>query len=257
MSYHVCTFYALAPLDEAAISEILERLRAWEPGEPALNGMVLVAPDGVNATLAGSAESLRAIENWLAGRLPLSTIKRSRSPIAPFRRWKVVRRRETVTSGEVGQQGAAAQHLSPARWHEMLQQPDVFVIDVRNDYEIRLGTFRGAVDPKTSTFTRFADYVAGLDLPKDKPILTFCTGGIRCEKAAPYLAAQGYSQVYQLDGGILNYLEQFPHGLFEGECFVFDERVALDQNLEPTRRYRRCPQCGQPGTEPCPDCGRS
>ncbi|MBS2035399.1 hypothetical protein JST97_10445 [bacterium] len=257
MSYHVCTFYALAPLDEASISDILERLQNWEPGQPALNGMVLVAPDGVNATLAGSAESLNAIEGWLGQRLPLSTIKRSLSPIAPFRRWKVVRRRETVTSGPVGKSNASARHLTPREWHEMMQRPDVLLIDVRNDYEVRLGTFRGALDPKTRSFTEFAEYVAALDVPKDQPILTFCTGGIRCEKAAPYMVEQGFSQVYQLDGGILHYMEQYPDGLFEGECFVFDERVALDRNLQPTVRYRRCPQCGQPGQEPCPDCGRA
>lgn len=256
LSYQVSTFYALAGLNEDSMAEILEVLQNWEPGQPPLNGMVLVAPDGVNATLAGSAQTLEAIEGWLAGRLQLSTIKRSSSPIAPFRRWKVVRRRETVTSGAVGRSPGSARHLSPAEWHAMMERPDVHLIDVRNDYEVRLGTFRGALDPKTSTFTQFADYVAGLEIPKDQPILTFCTGGIRCEKAAPYLQSQGFSQVYQLDGGILHYLEQFPDGYFQGECFVFDDRVALTQELQPSQRYRRCPQCGQPGGEPCPDCGR-
>ena len=188
--------------------------------------------------------------------MPLSTIKRSQSPFAPFRRWKVVQRRETVTSGPIGQSGSPARHLSPQEWHEMLQRPDVMLLDVRNDYEIRLGTFRGAIDPQTSSFTQFADYVARLEVPKDQPILTFCTGGIRCEKAAPYLKAQGFSEVYQLDGGILNYMEHYPNGNFEGECFVFDDRVALDQNLQPSASYRRCPECGQPGSEPCSYCGQ-
>ena len=251
MNYQVSTFYALTPLSQAEIDQVLTTLQKWEPGQPVLNGMVLVAPDGVNATLAGAAETLQAIESWLAERMPLSTIKRSQSPFAPFRRWKVVRRRETVTSGAVGQTGTPARHLSPQEWHEMLQRPDILLLDVRNDYEIRLGTFRGAVDPGTSSFTRFADYVASLDVPKDRPILTFCTGGIRCEKAAPYIKAQGFTEVYQLDGGILNYMERYPNGFFEGECFVFDDRVALDQNLQPSELYRRCPECRQPGSEPC------
>lgn len=255
MTYQVCTFYGLAPQSSEDIEVILETLQTWAPGEPPLNGMVLVAPDGVNATLAGDTDTLTAIETWLADRMPLSTIKRSQSPFAPFRRWKVVRRRETVTSGPIGQSGEPARHLSPAEWHEMMQRPEVMLLDVRNDYEIRLGTFRGAVDPQTNSFTEFADYVSKLDLPKSQPILTFCTGGIRCEKAAPYLKAQGFSEVYQLDGGILNYIEHYPEGFFEGECFVFDDRVALDQNLQPTVRYRRCPECGQPGGEPCLYCG--
>lgn len=251
MNYQVSTFYALTPLSQAEIDQVLTTLQEWEPGQPALKGMVLVAPDGVNATLAGSAETLQAIESWLAERMPLSTIKRSQCPFPPFRRWKVVRRRETVTSGAVGQMGKPARHLSPQQWHEMLQRPDILLLDVRNDYEIRLGTFRGAVDPGTNSFTQFAEYVASLDVPKDRPILTFCTGGIRCEKAAPYIKAQGFTEVYQLDGGILNYMERYPNGFFEGECFVFDDRVALDQNLQPTGLYRRCPQCGQPGSDPC------
>ncbi len=254
MNYRVSTFYALTPLSDGEIEKVLERLQGWEPGEPPLNGMVLVAPDGLNATLAGSAETLQAIESWLAELMPLSTVKRSHSPFAPYRRWKVVRRRETVTSGVIGQSGPSARHLSPSAWHEMLQRPDILLLDVRNDYEIRLGTFRGAVDPGTSSFTQFADYVAGLNVPKNQPVLTFCTGGIRCEKAAPYLKAQGFSEVYQLDGGILNYMEHYPNGFFEGECFVFDDRVALDQEMQPSARYRRCPECGQPGEEPCYYC---
>lgn len=255
MNYQVSTFYALTPLSEGEIDKVLARLQAWEPGQPPLNGMVLVAPDGVNATLAGSAQTLRAIESWLAELMPLSTIKRSQSAFAPFRRWKVVRRRETVTSGAVGRTGSPARHLSPEEWHEMMQRADVMLLDVRNDYEIRLGTFRGAVDPGTSSFTQFADYVSRLAVPKDQPILTFCTGGIRCEKAAPYLKAQGFSEVYQLDGGILNYMESYPDGFFEGECFVFDDRVALDHKMQPSQQYRRCPECGQPGAEPCFYCG--
>lgn len=247
MSYLVSTFYALKALDEAEQQSMLHELQHWPSGEPPLKGMVLVAPDGLNATVAAGEDTVKALESWLGQRLPLSAIKRSRSPVAPFRRWKVVRRRETVTSGVVGGQTGDAGRLSPREWHEKMLSGGVTLIDVRNDYEIRLGTFTGALDPGTANFSQFADFVTQLAVPKDQPILTFCTGGIRCEKAAPYLAAQGYTQVFQLDGGILNYLEHYPEGFFEGECFVFDERVALDTHLRPTTRYLRCPRCGQPG----------
>jgi UPF0176 protein len=131
----------------------------------------------------------------------------------------------------------------------------VTLLDVRNDYEVRVGSFRGALDPKTRKFTDLLDYLESHPPPKDRPLLTFCTGGIRCEKAVPYLRSLGYAQVFQLSGGILNYLAQMGPGFFEGECFVFDDRVALDGELQPTRRFVRCQQCGQPYARDgqCPD----
>lgn len=251
MKYLVSSFYALQPLVESERDELVARLRGWPSGQPPLRGMVLVAPDGLNVTLAADQATVTALEEWLGQRYPLSTIKRSHSPVAPYRRWKVVKRRETITSGQVGSGVGPARRLSPQQWHEKLKQGGVTLIDVRNDYEVRLGTFRGALDPGTVNFTQFADFVARLEAPRDRPVLTFCTGGIRCEKAAPYLGAQGFREVYQLDGGILHYLQHYPDGFFEGECFVFDERVALDQHLQPTTRFLRCPGCGQPGPRPC------
>lgn len=248
----VSSFYALTPLTEGEMEELLATLQQWPAGLPPLKGLILVAPDGLNATIAGSQASVEAVENWLGQRLPLSTIKHSWCLQTPFGRWKVVRRRETITSGPIGQtRSGPARRLNPSEWHQMLTQPGVTVIDVRNDYEVELGRFRGALDPKTRTFTQFADYVRSLALPRDQPVLTYCTGGIRCEKATAFMQDEGFTQVFHLDGGILNYLEQYPHGLFEGECFVFDERVALDQELQPTRRFRRCPTCGQPACS-CP-----
>lgn len=261
MSYTCSTFYALQPLADAQRREILDQLRDWPATEPPLKGLLIVAPDGINATIAGPAATVQQIESWLAERLPLSDIKRSTTGHPPFGLWKVVERRETVTSGPIGQvqpaEGAGT-HLTPEQFHHVLQNERVTLIDVRNDYEVRLGTFRGAIDPKTRKFSEFAKFVESAQLPRDEKILTFCTGGIRCEKAVPYLRAQGFTNVYQLSGGILNYLEHFPEaGFFEGECFVFDERVAVDTQLEPTTRYRRCPRCGQPCGPSCPDCGYS
>ena len=252
----ICSaFYALTPLQPDERESILRALQEWPCGEPPLRGLVIVAPDGLNATVSGCEDTVREIEQWLAQRLPLSQIKRSRCEQPPFGKWKVVERRETVTSGVIGQATpVAGTHLSPAEFHALLASQNVTLIDVRNRYEVRLGTFRGALDPGTDTFTEFAEFIQRAELPRDEPILTFCTGGIRCEKAVPYLKSQGFQQVYQLSGGILNYLEQFPNGYFEGECFVFDERVAVDTNLQPTRRFRRCERCGQPCGESCPDC---
>lgn len=248
-------FYALQPLEPEQRREILEVLQGWPSTEPPLKGLVIVAPDGVNATVAGPNETVRGIEEWLSQRLALSEIKRSTCAEPPFGKWKVVERRETVTSGPIGHAPPVqATHLSPEQFHEALMSEKVTVIDVRNRYEVRLGTFRGALDPGTDTFTDFARYIDKAGLPKDEKILTFCTGGIRCEKAVPYLKARGFTNVYQLSGGILHYLEHYPEGFFEGECFVFDERVAVDTHLQPTRRYRRCPECGQPCAEVCPDC---
>jgi len=255
--YEVSSFYALTPLPPEQIESLLTRLQDWPLGDPPLRGLVLLAPDGLNATIAGSEQTVAQLEDWLRGLFPLSRCKRSRCQDAPFRRWKVVTRRETIASGRIAEETASIQttgHLSADEWHNKLQNEQVVVIDVRNDYEVALGKFSGALDPKTSKFSEFVDFVAQLQLPKEQPILTYCTGGIRCEKAVPYLKAQGYQNVYQLEGGILNYLEHHPHGFFEGECFVFDDRVALDQELQPTRRYLRCPDCGQPGPDTFPCC---
>jgi UPF0176 protein len=138
-------------------------------------------------------------------------------------------------------------HLSPAEWNQVLKTENDFVmIDTRNWYETQIGTFKGALDPKTEQFTEFPEFVEKQKIPQDKKMLIFCTGGIRCEKGILELQRRGYKNVYQLEGGILNYLKEYPNDQFEGECFVFDHRVALDQNLQPSTKYGLCPHCGQP-----------
>jgi UPF0176 protein len=258
-TYTCSTFYALRPLEQPERQEILHRLREWPATTPPLKGLLIVAPDGINATIAGPAETVHQIEHWLGERLPLSEIKRSETDRPPFGLWKVVERRETVTSGPIGAAPPSTgdTHLSPEQFHQTLANEEVTLLDVRNDYEVRLGTFRGALDPKTRKFSEFAEFIDTAELPKDAKILTFCTGGIRCEKAVPFLKARGFQNVFQLSGGILNYLEQYPDGFFDGECFVFDERVAVDTHMKPSTQYRRCPRCGQPCGSTCPDCGYS
>lgn len=255
--YFVSTFYALKALDADAQQGLLQPLQAWPIGEPPLRGLVLIAPDGMNATIAGSQTAVLELEEWFRGRLPLSMCKHSRCEGPPFGKWKVVLRKQTITGGDIQvapQPRARDSHLSAEEWQRVLDEESVVLIDVRNDYEVRLGKFRGAVNPTTNKFSDFADFVAAMDISKEQKILTYCTGGIRCEKAVPYLEDRGFTNVFQLEGGILNYLEHFPDRNFEGECFVFDERVSLDQQLQPTRQFRRCPECGQPGGEECHYC---
>ena len=256
VNYHVSAFYSLQSLSEEQRRAWAEELRSW--CEPDLNGSVILAPDGVNATVAGLPATLERLEEWFRARLGAIDFKHSTSEIRPFRRWRVQLRRETVTCGSIAaQQGAPATHLTPEEWHQALQEEGVVVVDVRNDYEVLIGKFRGAIDPATQKFSDFADFVARAGWRPDQKILTYCTGGIRCEKAVPYLKELGYQQVYQLQGGILAYLEKFPQGAFEGDCFIFDDRVALNGELKPSGRFGRCSVCGQPGPpdgSPGPSC---
>ena len=253
MSYAVAACYSLQPLSPSRQQQLQERLRVWPAGEPALCGTILVAPDGLNINLAASPETAHSLLDWLSEQVELSSIKWSQCCEPPFRFWRVVLKRETITSGGLPP-GALhdTTHLSPQEWHEHLQKAGVQLLDVRNDYEIGVGKFQGAIDPKTQKFTEFAERLPQLGLDPERPLYTYCTGGIRCEKAVPFLQKMGFAEVYQLEGGILNYLEHYPEGHFEGECFVFDERVALTAQLQPTQNFRRCGQCGQPYPEQSP-----
>jgi UPF0176 protein len=140
-----------------------------------------------------------------------------------------------------------------------MQDPEVVVLDTRNDYEVDIGKFKNARDFRTKEFQEFPESLKQSDIHPDQKVLIYCTGGIRCEKAILAMEEQGYKNVYQLDGGILNYLKEYPDGAFDGECFVFDYRVAVDSRLEPSQQYTLCPHCGQPAGGPviqCEQCGR-
>jgi UPF0176 protein len=170
----------------------------------------------------------------------------------PFARFKVDVRPEIVTikNLDISADESLGTHLSPAEWHQALSsESDILLVDTRNDYEFEIGTFQDAIDPKIQKFSDFKTFMEAQNVPKDKKIFLFCTGGIRCEKAVPEVKRLGFENVYQLEGGILKYLEEYPEGLFKGECFVFDRRVAVDGNLQPTKMYSSCPHCGNPGKE--------
>lgn len=217
-----------------------------------VKGTILLALEGINGTLAGSR---RGIDTVLAelrsdSRLADLTAKESTADHPPFERVKVKLKREIVTLGvpEVDPTEQVGTYVAPQDWNQVISDPEVLVLDTRNDYEVQIGTFKSAVNPKTQSFREFPDYVqAHLDPSQHKKVAMFCTGGIRCEKATSYLLTQGFEQVYHLQGGILKYLEEVPaeESLWEGECFVFDERVAVRHGLEPGS-HEMCLACGYP-----------
>ncbi|PIS12020.1 MAG: hypothetical protein COT73_00750, partial [Bdellovibrio sp. CG10_big_fil_rev_8_21_14_0_10_47_8] len=219
-----------------------------------MKGLIILGPEGLNATIATSSEeALSKVKSWVVDRFqcPEIMFKDSKSQLAPFRRFSVKIRPEIVTLGTPDLQPSNTNnhHLSPEDWNKVLkEEQDFLLIDTRNWYEYQIGTFKGAVNPEIDQFTEFPDWVDQQNYAKDKKMLIFCTGGIRCEKGILELQRRGYDKVYQLEGGILNYLEKLPNDQYEGECFVFDQRVAVDQNMEPSKKYKLCPHCGQPGT---------
>jgi len=256
-SWHIVTFYKFLPFSKAEVETLRDEWK--QEGEHLeISGLFLIAEEGVNATIAGSeqkvAEFLALVEQVTG---PLTT-KSSKAEKQPFRRWKVAIRKEIVANGKPSMHPSSEmnRHLTPAEFKKAIGTEDVVIIDARNTYETAIGTFKNAFDPKTRTFQEFPDAVKNAKLPKDKKILMYCTGGIRCEKALMEMQEQGYEHVYQLQGGILSYLEAFPQTHFEGECFVFDHRVAVNQELQPSTHYGLCVFCGDPGDvrAPCDCC---
>ncbi len=217
-----------------------------------IRGLLILGPEGINSTCsAETEENLRLFEEFIGSYFGSASIrfKHSHSDRAPFRRYKVKIREEIVTTGIPGIMPPEGKnhHLTPAEWNRVMKEESGHVIiDTRNWYEYQIGTFKGALNPDIEKFTDFPAYIEQQGIPKEQKMLIFCTGGIRCEKGILELQKEGYQNVYQLDGGILNYLAEFPEDQFEGECFVFDHRVAVDQNLAPSRKFTLCPHCGQP-----------
>jgi UPF0176 protein len=235
----VAALYQFVPLPD--FRELREPLRELCVSLD-IRGTLLLAPEGINGTVAGTPEAVDAFIAELRGgevfgvRLDNLELKFSSADAPPFGRMKVRLKKEIVTIGDplLDPAAKAGTYVEAADWNALLDAPDVTVIDTRNAFEVALGTFEGAIDPKLSRFGEFPDYAArALDPAKHKKIAMFCTGGIRCEKASAYLLSQGYTEVYHLKGGILKYLEQIPkeQSRWRGECFVFDERIALGHGL--------------------------
>lgn len=220
-----------------------------------IKGTLLLAPEGINGTVAGSREAIDGLLNYLKTELLLDNLncKVSYDDEPPFYRMKVKLKKEIVTMGVEGINPlhVVGTYVKPEDWNRLIADPDVLVIDTRNGYEVELGTFKRAVNPNTESFREFPAYVAKhMDPEKHKKVAMFCTGGIRCEKSTAYLKEQGFQEVYHLEGGVLQYLEDVPESesLWQGECFVFDNRVSVDHNLA-KGNYGLCHGCRFPITE--------
>ncbi|KQT54760.1 hypothetical protein ASG43_04150 [Aureimonas sp. Leaf454] len=215
-------------------------------------GTLLVAPEGINGTIAAPEGAMEALIEGLDGLFGIrrGELKFSNAAQKPFNRMKVRLKREIITmrAPEADPTLRVGTYVEAADWNAVIEDPDILVLDTRNRYETRVGTFEGAVDPEIDTFTEFKDFVAAhLDPARTPKVAMFCTGGIRCEKASSYMLAHGFSEVFHLKGGILQYLEDVPAeaSRWQGECFVFDGRVALGHGLSEAD-WDRCYGCGAP-----------
>ncbi|MDY6782061.1 MAG: rhodanese-related sulfurtransferase [Cyanobacteriota bacterium] len=252
MSLVVATFYKFVRLSDFAQKQPPILRYCQDRG---VKGTILLAREGINGTLAGSRSAIDAVLGFLRADPRLSDLeaKESSSENQPFERLKVRLKREIVTLGVSGIDPCdrVGTYVDPQQWNKILEDPQVVVVDTRNEYEIAIGTFEHAQNPHTESFRSFPDYARShLDASQHKKVALFCTGGIRCEKATSYLLSQGFEEVYHLQGGILKYLEEIPpeESLWEGECFVFDERVAVKPGLE-SGSYDLCRSCGHPISE--------
>ncbi len=217
-----------------------------------LCGTLILAPEGINGTVAGSTQGTQRLIRFLHAQPEFAALqyKESFASQAPFHRMKVLLKKEIVAFGQsaISPAERTGTYVSPETWNALIEDPEVTLIDTRNTYEVEVGTFEGAQSPNTQYFRDFPDYVKEeLDPRKNRKIAMFCTGGIRCEKASAYLLQQGFQEVYQLHGGILKYLEDVPEeqSRWQGECFVFDSRVSIQHGLK-QGSYGLCYGCRQP-----------
>jgi UPF0176 protein len=243
----ICAFYTFKPLVAAELRQLQMELENMATNHD-LRGLVLIGREGINFTISGSSTGVEAFKAWLTGRLDLQNpiFKDSFADRHPFHIFKVKIKREIVSLGnpELVPTKPQHHHISPSEWREKMRS-GALVLDTRNDYEFEIGRFENAKELGIREFHDFPARLKAANLPKDQEVLIYCTGGIRCEKAILEMERQGFSRVFQLDGGILNYIKEYPNDGFEGECFVFDYCVAVDQELKPTHTYKLCAHCGQ------------
>lgn len=245
----IAALYQFTPLPD--FKELQPRIRTL-CAQNGIKGTLLLAKEGINGTVAGSRQAIDRLRAYLENRFKALEYKESWAREIPFRRMKVRLKKEIVTLGipDINPCERVGTYVAPEHWNAIISDPNILIVDTRNDYEVKIGTFRGAINPKTQSFTEFPTFAKTLDKTKHSRVAMFCTGGIRCEKASSYLLSQGFEEVYHLKGGILKYLEKIPlqESLWEGECFVFDGRVAVSHNL--TRgHYESCHGCRHPISE--------
>lgn len=254
----VTTFYNFFPIPENQLYENKKKL-SIQGEKKGLRGLILISSEGVNGTLSGKEEDLENYKTEL-NRLFNQKFhyKDSFSEKWNFKRLSIKIKKEIIKINKITPLLKKEGHLSPEKWEQGLKE-EVQVLDVRNNYEVKVGKFKKAQDLDLDNFQQFSNKLKEALLKKDKKTMIYCTGGIRCEKAIKIMKDQGFEDVYQLEGGILNYLKDHPNSQFENECFVFDHRVSVDQNLEPTQKYGLCPECGQPADVPlnCAHCEKN
>ncbi len=247
----VAALYHFTPLaDFADLQEPIRKVCE----DNAVKGTLLLAHEGINGTIAGPDEGIANVLAFLRSIPALAGLehKESRARSMPFHRMKVRLKKEIVTMGveDIDPLESVGTYVDPQDWNALIADPDTLLIDTRNDYETAIGQFQGAVDPQTRSFREFPDWVRdNRDLPKKPKIAMYCTGGIRCEKATAFMKAEGFEDVYHLRGGILKYLEEVPQdeSLWDGACFVFDERVSVTHGLK-QGEHRLCRACRYPLT---------
>ena len=243
----VCTFYeyqSLKHLDLHQLRDFLTKRGEFEE----VKGLMLISKEGINATLVGSTKHLKRYLQVIRDytHLPIQA-QWQISNTWGFKKLRIKIKDEILKLNQSPHSDDT--HLTPSEWNSKIQEEGTVVLDIRNDYEVALGRFEGAKDLKLDQFKNFPKHLKALDIPKDKNVLIYCTGGIRCEKALNELKKQGWNNVRQLKGGIINYLRKYPNSCFKGDCFVFDHRVSLNQNLDPSKKYHLCPHCGNPGRQ--------
>ncbi len=248
----VTTFYKFQAFEEKELKPLKQALEV-QGEELQLKGLILIGKEGFNSTISGDPESIEQLKKFIVSITDDHSVwfKDSWCDWKPFSRFKVKIKNEIVTIGRPDLVPSSEQnfHLDPEDWHKAMMSEGVIVVDTRNTYETELGKFKNALDLRINDFQEFTARFLEQSFDKDKKILIYCTGGIRCEKAILELHEQGYKNIYQLNGGILNYIKEKPDGFWEGECFVFDHRVAVDQHLQPSKQYSLCPHCGNPGSQ--------
>ena len=249
MIFTVSAFYKFAPVVDCVSLQAALRDICLPLG---IKGTILIAHEGINGTIAGSQDAIEHVEFWLRADIRFADLetKRSCASSEPFQRLKIKIKSEIVTFGspEANPAQRTGTYVDAADWNALISDPSVTLIDTRNVYEVKVGSFPGAIDPGTAAFNDFPRFVRqSLDPNQHRKVAMFCTGGIRCEKASAYLLSQGFPEVFHLNGGILKYLETVPRAesLWQGECFVFDERVALQHGLQ-QGAHRLCDVCGYP-----------
>jgi UPF0176 protein len=246
----VASFYRF--LDMPGVGSFRDELQAFCEQHGVL-GTILVAEEGFNGTICGPEAAMLTVFDWLRQRLALDAPIEARwtdSSEAPFRRMRVRVKKEIVTLGrpDILLHRKTGKYVAPEEWNALIENPDVLVIDTRNHYEVEVGSFPRAVDPGTDSFRQFPEFARQLaETSRDRPLAMFCTGGIRCEKATALMLELGFEEVYHLQGGILRYLQEMPDvdNRWQGECFVFDTRVAVDKGLA-EGGYVQCHACRRP-----------